>query len=131
MVCRSEAGALSHQGIELRFTTTENGTAAGADGAALGSGGQDDFERIAATSPDIIFIYDCQDDRLVYCNEKYREMYGLPADLMVPGVIPKLSDTPGSFAGGGPRLGQHTEEVLRQLGIDAQRMESLREKGVV
>jgi formyl-CoA transferase len=53
------------------------------------------------------------------------------SDLMVPGVIPKLSDTPGSFAGGGPKLGQHTEEVLRSLGVDNARMESLREKGVV
>jgi len=53
------------------------------------------------------------------------------SDLMVPGVIPKLSETPGSFAGGGPKLGQHTEEVLRRLGVNEKRMESLREKGVV
>jgi formyl-CoA transferase len=53
------------------------------------------------------------------------------SDLMVPGVIPKLSDTPGSFAGGGPKLGQHTAEILRRLGVDDKRMESLREKGVV
>lgn len=52
-------------------------------------------------------------------------------DLMVPGVVPKLSDTPGSFVGGGPALGQHTEEVLRHLGVDDSRMASLREKGVV
>lgn len=53
------------------------------------------------------------------------------SDLMVPGVIPKLSDTPGSFAGGGPKLGQHTEEVLRRMGVDNSRLERLREKGVV
>lgn len=53
------------------------------------------------------------------------------SDLMVPGVVPKLSDTPGSFAGGGPKLGEHTEEILRRLDIDDIRMESLREKGVV
>jgi formyl-CoA transferase len=53
------------------------------------------------------------------------------SQLMVPGVIPKLSATPGSFAGGGPKLGQHTEEVLRQLGVDEARMANLREQGVV
>lgn len=53
------------------------------------------------------------------------------SDLMVPGVIPKLSDTPGSFAGGGPKLGQHTDEILNRLGLDAKQMEELREKGVV
>lgn len=53
------------------------------------------------------------------------------SQLMVPGVLPKLSDTPGSFAGGGPRLGQHTEEVLQQLGVDPTRMAGLRDKGVL
>jgi len=51
--------------------------------------------------------------------------------LKVPGVVPKLSATPGSFAGGGPKLGQHTEEVLRRMGLDNQGLEALREKGVV
>lgn len=53
------------------------------------------------------------------------------SDLMVPGVVPKLSDTPGSFAGPGPKLGQHTQEVLQRIGVDAARMENLRAKGVV
>jgi formyl-CoA transferase len=53
------------------------------------------------------------------------------SELQVPGVIPKLSATPGSFEGGGPALGKHTQEVLRSLGVDDQRMEQLREKGVV
>lgn len=53
------------------------------------------------------------------------------SDLVVPGVIPKLSATPGSFSGGGPALGQHTQEVLRALGVDSGQMEDLREKGVV
>lgn len=53
------------------------------------------------------------------------------SDLMVPGVVPKLSETPGFFQGGGPRLGQHTDEVLRSLGVSDERMSDLREKGVV
>lgn len=45
--------------------------------------------------------------------------------LKVPGVVPKLSATPGDFNGGGPRLGQHTREVLRGLGYDDARIEAL------
>jgi formyl-CoA transferase len=51
--------------------------------------------------------------------------------LMVPGVVPKLSGTPGDFAGGGPDLGQHTEEVLATLGVGNAELERLREKGVI
>lgn len=51
--------------------------------------------------------------------------------LMVPGVVPKLSKTPGGFDGGGPDLGQHTEQVLASLGLDRERMELLKEKGII
>jgi diguanylate cyclase (GGDEF)-like protein/PAS domain S-box-containing protein len=71
----------------LRSTTTENGTGAGPDGAPLKTGRQDDFDRIAATSPDIIFIYDCRTDRLVYCNHRVTEVLGWPAQtFMAPHV---------------------------------------------
>ena len=53
------------------------------------------------------------------------------SSLLVPGVVPKLSNTPGQFAGGGPELGQHTEEVLRSLGISDAALSALRNKGVI
>jgi formyl-CoA transferase len=51
--------------------------------------------------------------------------------LKVPGVVPKLSGTPGRFAGGGPELGQHTEKVLADLGLDAAELAHLKQKGVI
>ncbi|MEO8751948.1 MAG: CaiB/BaiF CoA-transferase family protein [Casimicrobiaceae bacterium] len=51
--------------------------------------------------------------------------------LKVPGVVPKLSATPGDFTGGGPTLGQHTDEVLRELGFDPARVADLRARGIV
>ncbi|WP_457809033.1 CaiB/BaiF CoA transferase family protein [Kushneria sp. EE4] len=51
--------------------------------------------------------------------------------LKVPGVMPKLSRTPGHIEGGGPRLGQHTQGVLDELGIDAETQRSLFERGVL
>jgi len=51
--------------------------------------------------------------------------------LKVPGVVPKLSATPGGFDGGGPRLGEHTDDVLREIGYDADTIASLRGRGIV
>ena len=51
--------------------------------------------------------------------------------LKVPGVVPRLSATPGDFAGGGPTLGEHTDEVLRELGFDAARIADLRARGII
>ncbi len=39
------------------------------------------------------------------------------ADVLQPGIVPKLSRTPGNVRHAAPRLGEHTEEVLVQYGI--------------
>jgi crotonobetainyl-CoA:carnitine CoA-transferase CaiB-like acyl-CoA transferase len=54
---------------------------------------------------------------------------GTPVDL--PGAVPKLSETPGTTRWVGPALGEHTEEVLASLGIDAAAVAALRKQGVV
>jgi formyl-CoA transferase len=51
--------------------------------------------------------------------------------LAVPGVVPKLSQTPGGFDGGGPRLGEHTDDVLRDLGYDADALADLRRRRII
>ncbi|HQR56584.1 MAG TPA: CaiB/BaiF CoA-transferase family protein [Burkholderiaceae bacterium] len=51
--------------------------------------------------------------------------------LRVPAVVPKLSATPGGTAWLGPGLGEHTEEILRRLGHDADSIAVLREQGVI
>jgi len=50
--------------------------------------------------------------------------------IQLPGVVPKLSATPGRTRWIGPRLGEHTEEVLASLGIDAKAVDALRARGI-
>ena len=52
-------------------------------------------------------------------------------DLLLPGIVPKLSATPGGTKWIGPKLGEHTDEVLRDLGYEAARRHALRAAGVV
>jgi crotonobetainyl-CoA:carnitine CoA-transferase CaiB-like acyl-CoA transferase len=48
-----------------------------------------------------------------------------------PGVTPKLSATPGGMRWTGPKLGEHTDDVLRGVGADEERIAALRAKGVI
>ncbi len=52
-------------------------------------------------------------------------------ELDVPGIIPKMSATPGSLRTAAPRLGQDTEQVLSEIGVTAAQLAALREKGIV
>ncbi len=47
------------------------------------------------------------------------------------GISIKLSDTPGSIRSLAPRLGQHTEEVLGELGYSQKDIERWREDGAI
>lgn len=49
----------------------------------------------------------------------------------MPGIVPKLSDTPGSVRWIGPALGAHTDAVLDRLAFDAAAIKRLRREGVV
>ncbi|MDG9758072.1 CoA transferase [Pseudomonas sediminis] len=51
--------------------------------------------------------------------------------LKVPGVLPKLSRTPGRIGTGGPQLGEHNDDILAGLGLSAQQVAGLRERGII
>ena len=50
--------------------------------------------------------------------------------LDVPGVIPKLSRTPGSIKTLAPEIGENTDEILKSIGLNASQIASLRERGI-
>ncbi|MGI3131545.1 CaiB/BaiF CoA transferase family protein [Halopseudomonas pachastrellae] len=49
----------------------------------------------------------------------------------MPGIVPKLSDTPGSAEWTGPALGEHTDAILGALGYSTQQIAELRERGAI
>jgi formyl-CoA transferase len=53
------------------------------------------------------------------------------APLKVPGVVPKLSATPGAIRTPAPKLGEHTDEVLQAAGYSAEEISGLRKKGIL
>jgi crotonobetainyl-CoA:carnitine CoA-transferase CaiB-like acyl-CoA transferase len=57
----------------------------------------------------------------------------LPGELSVkmPGIVPKMSETPGIARWSGPELGQHTDAVLAELGKTELEIQDLRRRGIV
>ncbi|MFM0718629.1 CaiB/BaiF CoA-transferase family protein [Paraburkholderia strydomiana] len=53
------------------------------------------------------------------------------ASVKMPGIVPKLSDTPGEVRWQGPTLGEHTGSVLSELGFANEAIERLRREGAV
>ena len=51
--------------------------------------------------------------------------------LAVPGIVPKLSHTPGSHHRNAPALGQDTDEVLLGMGLTREQITQLKSKGIV
>ena len=52
-------------------------------------------------------------------------------EVVLPGIVPKLSDTPGGTKWIGPKLGEHTAAVLHAIGYDDAAQTDLRNRGVI
>jgi crotonobetainyl-CoA:carnitine CoA-transferase CaiB-like acyl-CoA transferase len=51
--------------------------------------------------------------------------------VLMHNVIPRLSETPGRLRFAAPSLGQHTREILTEIGCDAGRLAALAAEGVI
>jgi formyl-CoA transferase len=52
-------------------------------------------------------------------------------ELDVPGIVPKLSATPGTVRSSAPHLGDDTDAVLRGMGLSDDEISALRARGIV
>ena len=52
-------------------------------------------------------------------------------EVWLPGIVPKLSETPGGTKWIGPTLGEHTAEVLRGIGYDDVAQAELKRRGII
>ena len=80
-------------------------------------------------------VYDAEDivNDVHYAARKMIEQWKLPdgKPMKIPAVVPKLSETPGGTRWLGPKLGEHTAEVLGHLGYSEEEQRMLRERGII
>lgn len=53
------------------------------------------------------------------------------SSVTVPGFVPKLSLTPGSHRRNAPGLGEDSDAILREIGLTAEQILALKERGIV
>ncbi|SDF72305.1 CaiB/BaiF CoA transferase family protein [Sporomusa acidovorans] len=52
--------------------------------------------------------------------------------IKMPGIVPKLSATPGEVKWGGPKIGAHNEDIYGSLlGLSPEEVSDLKEKGII
>ena len=49
----------------------------------------------------------------------------------VPGIVPKLSATPGTVRASAPHVGDDTDSVLREMGLSSEQIAALRDKEII
>jgi formyl-CoA transferase len=92
----------------------------------------DDLAKAGVPAGRIFTIKDIVEDEQYLARDMIKEVtLDDGSALKVPGVVPKLSATPGGFEGGGPKLGQHTEQVLRQSGFSDDQIAQLKQLEVI
>jgi formyl-CoA transferase len=80
-------------------------------------------------------VYDAEDivQDTHYQARRMLEQWKLPdgTPMKIPGVVPKLADTPGSTRWLGPKLGEHTDDVLGAIGYDPSAIADLKARNIV
>ncbi|MBI2761218.1 MAG: CoA transferase [Chloroflexi bacterium] len=90
------------------------------------------FDAAAIPAGPVRFAEELFDDPHVLANDLVVDVeHALAGTLKMIGPPVRMSRTPLRAQGASPALGQHTDDVLRSLGYDEQRIASLRERGIV
>ena len=80
----------------------------------------------------IYSMADIAEDAQYLARDMIRQVrLGDGTPLKLPGIVPKLSDTPGEIDWVGPALGEHTAEVLVAHGYSEPEIEALRKRKAI
>lgn len=91
------------------------------------------LKRADVPSTKIYDAADCATDEQFHHRGMIRQVADPQFDgpLLHPGIVPMVTDDPGEIRWCGPAIGEHTDEVLSQMGFDADEIRDLRSREVV
>lgn len=90
------------------------------------------LERANVPAGRIYSIADCvADPQYAARGMIERHLLADGSEVALPGIVPRFSATPGRTRWIGPALGEHTDELLDELGLDADARRRLRDTGAI
>lgn len=91
-----------------------------------------EFDRVGAAIGPVYDIAQIFDDPQYQARSSLATVHDPElGEIVMPGVFPLFSDTPGRVQSAGPKLGEHADEVLASLGLSAADVERLRGAGAI
>lgn len=89
------------------------------------------FDEVGVPAGPVNYIQELLDDEHVIANDMVVELdHPLAGPTKMVGPIINMSETPLKAQGASPALGQHTDEILSSLGLDADTIQRLKNEGV-
>lgn len=90
------------------------------------------LDEISVPGGPIYSAADMAADPHFQARELFEEVIVDGQPLKIPAIAPKLTQTPGATQWAGPKVGEHTDQVMRELlGMSAAQVQQLRDEKVV
>jgi crotonobetainyl-CoA:carnitine CoA-transferase CaiB-like acyl-CoA transferase len=90
------------------------------------------LDEVSVAAGPILNVKDMFENEQYQARELFQEVTIDGKPLSIPAIIPRLSKTPGETDFPGPDLGQHNEEVLKNiLGLSDQEINTLKKNGII
>ena len=90
------------------------------------------LDEVSVAAGPILNVKDMFENEQYQARELFQEVTIDGKPLSIPAIIPRLSKTPGETDFPGPDLGQHNEEVLKNiLGLSDEEINTLKKNGII
>jgi crotonobetainyl-CoA:carnitine CoA-transferase CaiB-like acyl-CoA transferase len=89
------------------------------------------FDEVGVPAGPVRYVQELLDDEQVIANDLVVDLeHPLAGPVRMVGPIINMSETPLKAQGASPALGQHTDEILSEMGLDAETIQKLKDAGV-
>ncbi|MDP6715765.1 MAG: CoA transferase, partial [SAR202 cluster bacterium] len=89
------------------------------------------FDEVGVPAGPVRYVHELLDDEQVIANDMVVDLeHSKAGPVRMAGPMISMSETPLKAQSASPALGQHTDEILSEMGLDAETIQKLKDAGV-